>query len=159
MEREHEEQKRLEEQEAELARKIHSEIRYVSVDPASKSTKESSEESDPKSSARQERRRKANTFFQLLTGNILVNEGVARYYPHMIAVAAISFVSIAVMFFSLHMDMRYSRLEREVQLLRERSLRFKSDRHQRCSHSAIIQQLQQRGISLEESQAASTLID
>ncbi len=157
-------QRRIDEQEAALARKIRREVLRVQSGEAQEDIdREQAEEAEVEAqrerAERIERRRKASTFWQVLSGSILVNRGVARYYPYMIAVAVMFFLSIAVMFYSLHMDMRYSRLERDVQLLRERSLRFQSERYQRSSHSAIMEQLERRGIKLEEAVAPSTLID
>ncbi len=157
-------QRRIDEQEAELARRIRREVlRVQSGEAAEDIEREKAEaeaaEYERKRAERMERRRKASAFWQLISGNILVNKGVARYYPHMIGVAVLFFLSIMVMFFSLHMDMRYSRLERDVQLLRERSLRFQSERFQQSSNSAIKYQLEKRGIKLEEAVEPSTIID
>ncbi|MFI3302299.1 MAG: FtsL-like putative cell division protein [Rikenellaceae bacterium] len=159
---EEEEARRAEEErEAELARKISREVIHVQEDEYQDYTSQekAKEEHERKLAERMERRRKRGAFWLLISGNILVNQGVSRYYPHMIAVVAMFFLSIMVMFYSLHQDMRYSRLDREVQLLRERSLRMQSDRYQRSSHSAIMEQLERRGIKLEEAVAPSTLID
>ncbi len=159
-----EQRRRDEEHEAELARKIRREVLRVQSGEADEDIAREAEEAtlreeEQRKAERIERRRKASAFWQLLSGNILVNKGVARYYPQMITVAVLFFVSIAVMFYSLHLDMRYTRLEREVQLLRENSLRFQSLRYQRSSHSSILEQLKTRGIDLEEAVAPSTLID
>ncbi len=157
-------QRQLDEQEAELARKIRREVLRIERGEAKEDIEREEErereaEHEKKRAERMERKRRSSAFWQLLSGNILVNKGVARYYPHMIAVAAMFFLSIVVMFYALHMDMRYSRIERDVQLLREKSLRYQSDRYQRSSHSAIIEQLKLRGIELEEAIAPSTLIE
>ncbi len=159
-----EEQKRLQDAEAELARKIRREVlRVQSGEAAEDIEREKAEaealEHERKRAERMERRRKASAFWQLISGNILVNKGVARYYPQMIMVAVMFFLSIVVMFYSLHMDMRYSRLDREVQLLRERSLRLQSERFQQSSNSAIKSKLEKRGIKLEEAVEPSTIID
>ncbi len=158
------EQRRLEEQEERLARKIRREVLRMQSgeadeDIAREAEEEAEREAERKKAERIERRRRASAFWQLLSGNILVNKGVARYYPQMIAVAVMFFLSIVVMFYALHLDMRYTRLEREVQLLREKSLRLQSDRYQRCSHSSILDQLHNRGINLEEATTTSTLIE
>ncbi len=159
-----ERQRQIEEQEAELARKIRREVLRVQSGEAQEDIAQDEEEAREEEAqrrleARAKRRRNASAVWQLLTGNILVNKGVSRYYPHMIIVAGMFFVSIMVMFYSLHMDMRYLRLEREVRLLRESSLRYQSLRYQQSSHSAIMKQLSKRGIVLEETTAPSTLID
>ncbi len=152
------------EQEQELARKIRREVLRVQSGEADDEVAQEREEAEREEAERKvaerlERRRKAGAFWQLISGNILVNKGVARYYPYMVAVVVMFFLSIMVMFFSLHQDMKHSRLEREVQLLRERSLRYQSERYQRSSHSAIMQQLEKRGIKLEEAVAPSIQID
>ena len=108
---------------------------------------------------RRERRRRSSTFWQLFSGTILVREGVSKYYPYMLTIAGMFFLSIMVMFWSLHLDMRYTRLERDVQKLRERSLRLQEQRYQRTTHSAIVEQLRARGIELYDPQAPGEIIE
>ncbi len=159
------EAQRLQEiEEAELARKIRREVLRIQSGEAEEEIQHQREADAKEREAKErderlKRRRKASPFWQLVTGNILVNKGVSRYYPHMIGLAVMFFVSIAVMFYSLHMDMRYIRLEREVRLLRESSLRYQSQRFQHSSHSAVLEQLSNRGIALEEASTPPTLID
>ncbi len=158
-------QRLKEEQEAELARKIRREVLRIQSGEVAEDTLREEEEREEEERQKKERderlrrRRNASPFWQIVTGNILVNKGVSRYYVHMACVAVMFFLSIAVMFYSLHMDMRYIRLEREVRLLRESSLRFQSLRFERSSHSTILEQLSKRGITLEQSSTPSTLID
>ena len=108
---------------------------------------------------RRERRRRSSTFWQLFSGTILVREGVSKYYPYMLTIAGMFFLSIMVMFWSLHLDMRYTRLERDVQKLRERSIRLQEQRYQRTTHSAIVEQLRARGIELYDPQAPGEIIE
>ena len=108
---------------------------------------------------RRERRRKASTFWQLFSGTILVHEGVSKYYPYMLSIAGMFFLSIAVMFTTLHLDMKYSRLEREVQILRERSIRLQEQRYRRTTHSAIVERLRERGIELTDPPAPGEIIE
>ena len=96
---------------------------------------------------------------QLFSGTILVREGVSKYYPYMLTIAGMFFLSIMVMFWSLHLDMRYTRLERDVQKLRERSIRLQEQRYQRTTHSAIVEQLRARGIELYDPQAPGEIIE
>ena len=88
------------------------------------------------------------TFWQIFSGSILVRKGVSQYYPYLLTIAGTFFLSIVVMFWSLHLDMRYTRLSRDVQKLRERSIRLQEQRFQRTTHSAIIEELHARGIDL-----------
>ena len=96
---------------------------------------------------------------KLFSGTILVREGVSKYYPYMLTIAGMFFLSIMVMFWSLHLDMRYTRLERDVQKLRERSIRLQEQRYQRTTHSAIVEQLRARGIELYDPQAPGEIIE
>lgn len=104
-------------------------------------------------------RRRASTFWQLFSGSILVREGVSKYYPYMLTIAGMFFLSIMVMFWSLHLDMRYTRLECDVQKLRERSIRLQEQRYQRTTHSAIVRQLEARGIELYDPVVPGEIID
>ena len=88
-----------------------------------------------------------------------MREGVSKYYPYMLTIAGMFFLSIMVMFWSLHLDMRYTRLEGEVQKLRERSIRLQEQRFQRTTHSAVVEQLRARGIELYDPQAPGEIIE
>ena len=54
-----------------------------------------------------------------------VYEIVRENYRYVGVIAAMFFVSIMVLFLSLRLDIRYARLNTEVQLLHERSFRLK----------------------------------
>ena len=82
-----------------------------------------------------------------------------RYYPYMLSIAGMFFLSIAVMFTALHLDMKYTRLEREVQILRERSIRLQEQRYSRTTHSAIVERLRERGIDLSDPSAPGEIIE
>ena len=88
-----------------------------------------------------------------------MREGVSRYYPYMLCVAGMFFLSIAVMFTALHLDMKYSRLSREVQMLRERSIRLEEQRFSRTTHSAVSARLRERGIPLYDPPAPGERIE
>lgn len=104
-------------------------------------------------------RRRANPLFRLLSGSILVGEQASRYYPYMLTIAAMFFLNIVVLFWSLHLDLNYSRLEREVQKLRERSIRFEEQRYRLTTHSAVAAELARRGIDLEDPQSPLEIIE
>ena len=77
----------------------------------------------------------------------------------MLSIAGMFFLSIAVMFTALHLDMKYTRLEREVQILRERSIRLQEQRYSRTTHSAIVERLRERGIELTDPPAPGEIIE
>ena len=78
---------------------------------------------------------------------------------NMLSIAGMFFLSIAVMFTALHLDMKYTRLEREVQILRERSIRLQEQRYSRTTHSAIVERLRERGIDLNDPSAPGEIIE
>lgn len=98
---------------------------------------------------RQERRRR-NPLYRLVSGTILVGEHATRSYPYLMTIAAMFFLNIVVLFWSLHLDLRYSRLEREVQKLREKSIRYEEQRYRQSTHSAVSRELELRGMPLRD---------
>ena len=88
-----------------------------------------------------------------------MREGVSKYYPYLLTIAGMFLLSIMVMFWSLHLDMRYSQLSREVQVLRERSIRLQEQRYRRTTHSAILEELHRRGIELYDPLAPGEIIE
>ncbi len=141
------------EAEAEFARRVRREIRRVNSGEADEELRadlerEAAEQAEARARERKERLRRKSTFWQLVSGTILVREGISRYYPYMLCIAGMFFLSIVMMFTALHLDMKYSRLENEVQKLRERSLRLEERRFRATTHSAVVEQLHERGIDL-----------
>ena len=120
---------------------------------------EAEERREVEEQAARQARRRANPLFRLLSGSILVGEQAARYYPYMLTIAGMFFLNIVVLFWSLHLDLNYSRLEREVQKLRERSIRLEEQRYRRTTHSAIVAELARRSINLRDPQAPLEIIE
>ena len=143
------------EQEEEFARRVRREVLRMERGEAEEDIRADEE----REAERRESRRRASTFWQLFSGSILVREGVSKYYPYMLTIAGMFFLSIMVMFWSLHLDMRYTRLERDVQKLRERSIRLQEQRYRRTTHSAVVRQLEARGIELYDPLVPSEIID
>lgn len=158
-----EEQARREE-EAEFARRVRREVRRMERGEADEEIRadeerEEAERAEARAREARERRRRSSTFWQLFSGSILVRKGVSKYYPYMLTIAGMFFLSIMVIFWSLHLDMRFTRLSRDVQKLRERSIRLQEQRYQRTTHSAIIEQLHARGIDLYDPLAPGEIIE
>ena len=111
-----EEQARREE-EAEFARRVRREVRRMERGEADEEIRadeerEAAERAEAEAREARERRRRSSTFWQLFSGSILVRKGVSKYYPYLLTIAGMFFLSIVVMFWSLHLDMRYTRLSR-----------------------------------------------
>lgn len=119
------------------------------------------EEQEQEEQAEQERKRKKRSrlFYQLFSGNILVNKSVANNYGYFVAIAVMCFISIAVMFMVLYADLRFSSLERDLQLVRERSIRLQEQLYSRTTHAAVKQELERRGIPLQDPNKATEVVE
>lgn len=151
------------ERNAEIDRRVRREVRRIRRGEADDDMRadeeaEAAEREAQEEALRREHRRKSSTSWQIFSGTIL-GEGVAKYYPYLLTVAGMFFLSIAVMFWSLHLDMKFSRMEREVKMLRERSMRLEEQRFRRTTHSAIVERLRERGIDLRDPSAPGAAID
>ena len=150
--------------EAELARKIRREVLRVQrgeADDDLRADREAEEEirAGEERAARIERRRKSSFLWLLFSGNILVREGFSDYYRYLIYMAVTFFVSIFIMFSALHLALKYTRLEREVQLLRERSVRLQEQSFRSTTHSAVVRALAERNIPLYDPVAPGEIIE
>ncbi len=142
-----------------LARRIRREVRRIESgeakedieqDEAEEQAEREKIEEEERNERRKQHYRANNIFWLLLSGNILQKKSVAKYYSQMVTIAVLFFISIFVMFWSLHLDMRYNQELRMVQLLRERSARLQELRYSKCSHSAISAELKRRGLNLQD---------
>lgn len=152
-ERAEEEARRAEEEL--LARRVRREVLRIQRGEAEQelqADREAEEEAAREEALRRAKaaRKAANPIFRLLSGSILVSRGVARNYPYLLTIAGMFFLNIVVLFWSLHLDLRYSRLEREVQKLREQSIRLEERRYRLTTHSAVVEELARRGIAIED---------
>lgn len=152
------------EREAELARKIRREVLRVNRGEADEEIRADQEAEEAERAAREEaerreKRRRSNPLWLWFTGNILVREGVTEYYRYMICIGGMFLLSIMVIFSAMRLDMKYTRTEREVQLLRERSVRLEEQRYSRTTHSAIVEELARRGIPLRDPLTPAEIIE
>ena len=150
--------------EEEFARRVRREVRRMErgeadADIRADEEQEAAEEADRERLRQREHRRNASTFWQIFSGTILVREGMSHSYPWLVAIACTFLLSISVVFLALHTDMKYMRLEREVQVLRERSIRLQERRFRCTTHSAVTEELHRRGIELYDPAAPSEVID
>lgn len=159
-----EEEMREREEAEEFRRRVRREILRVQSGEADEEIARDREEEEARQREEQEReqraaRKRSRLFWQIFSGNILVNRSVAENYRYFVAIAGMCFVSIVVMFASLAADMKYSRMEREVQLLRERSIRLQEQLYRRTTHAAISEELQRRGISLQDPRRPKAVVE
>ena len=151
-------------QDEELARRVRREVLRIGRGEADEEIRadmerEAAERAEAEERENKERRRGASLVRQFFTGTILVREGVSRSYPYMLCMAVMLFASIFVMFMALRLDMRHTELEREVQKLRERSIRLEERRYSITTHSAVVRELERRGIPLADPAAPVEIIE
>ena len=108
---------------------------------------------------RKERKRRSGWRWQIFSGTILTSRGMADNYRYFAAIAVMCFISIVVMFAALYADLRYSRAEQDVQLLRERSIRLQEQLHRRTTHQAIRDSLVARGIDLRDPRQKTSVLE
>ena len=155
--------RRLQEDE-EFRRRVRREVLRMQSGEADTDIERDREEQKAKESERtreqaKKRLRRSRLFWQLFSGNILLNRNVKEHYGYLLAIAIMCGVSIFVMFSSLYADLRHSQVERELQLVRERSIRLQEQLHRRTTHQAIREELARRGINLQDPQKPKEVVE
>lgn len=155
-----EEQERLEEQ---IDRRVRREVRRIrsgeaDADMAADAEREALEEAERQEAEERERKRSQSLVRGLVSGSVIGRQWISEHYRYPLMIAGIFLLSIIVMFCALGLDMKYSRREREVQLLRERAIRLQEQRYSRTTHSAILQRLYERNIPLRDPQTPGHII-
>lgn len=158
-----EEQRRQKAEEEEFARRVRREVRRIESGEADLEMEREREEEQvlrqiQQAELEREKRRAASPFRGFFTGGILRQEWFAGNYRYPLIIAAVFLVSIAVMFWSLTLDMTLSQTERDVRLLRERAVRVAEERNRHTSHSAIVQKLKERGIELHDPEEPNIVV-
>jgi hypothetical protein len=120
---------------------------------------EEEERAEAEEEERKERRKRSGLKWQIFSGSILISRGLADNYRYFAAIAVMCFISIVVMFAALYADMSYSRMENDVQLLRERSIRLQEQLHRRTTHQAIRDSLAARGIDLKDPRKKRAVVE
>lgn len=117
------------------------------------------ERAEQEAEQERQRRRNANIWRQFFSGRILVHDSVRENYRYIAVIAGMFLASIASLFWTLTLDIRHSRLDTEVQLLHERSIRLQEQCYRRSSHSAIVESLHERGLDLYDPLRPSEVIE
>ena len=159
-----EEELRQQQADEEFRRRVRSEVRRIQSGEADEDIErdleaEAEAEEAERAEQHRERKRHSRLSWQLISGSILTSQGVKDIYGYLAVIAVMSFLSIAVMFATLYADLRYSQAERDVQLLRERSIRLQEELHQKTTHQAVREELAKRGIDLRDPERTKTVVD
>ena len=94
----------------------------------------------------------------IFTGEIILNPSISKGYDYLFYMALLFLLSIVALFSSLHMQIRENRAVEEVRLLEERALRSEEQRLRSTTHSAIVNELRERGIELYDATEPVTVI-
>ena len=159
-----EEELRRQQEDEEFRRRVRSEVRRIQSGEADEDIErdleaEAEAEEAERAEQHRERKRRSRLSWQLISGSILTSQGVKDIYGYLAVIAVMSFLSIAVMFATLYADLRYSQAERDVQLLRERSIRLQEELHRKTTHQAVREELAKRGIDLRDPERTKTVVD
>ncbi len=106
-----------------------------------------------------QRRRESSIFWQFISGNWMILDGVTGTYRYLLIIAATLFLSVVSIFVTFHLSERLTQRTESVQLLRERSLEYQRIRFNNTSHSAIVKELERRGIPLYDLHESKTIIE
>ncbi len=112
----------------------------------------------PQEKKRVKLRRFVAWLLSVATGDILMANEAKRVYKFFGVLACLYFASIICVLISLQVDLNYSELNKEVTLLEERAIRTSESRSQQTSHSAILRQVKERGLDLEDPKGVPTTV-
>jgi hypothetical protein len=152
------------ERDAELARKIRSEVIRVQRGEAEADLKA---DRDAEAEARAEVRRaqriehwyNTNAWWLIFSGRILIHKDFSAYYRYFICVAICSFLSISVLFMGLYWDLKCNHLDREVRALRVRSAQMSKQCATTTSYSAIVRALAEQGVPLCDPEEPNRILE
>lgn len=105
------------------------------------------------------RRERFKLIKQIFLGTILNQDYIRENYRYAFLIAGMLFLSIVMLFSSLGAYIRYTNLDNEVRLLRERAIRMSEMRYEQSSHSAIVRRIKERGIDLADPVEQRELLD
>lgn len=108
---------------------------------------------------RRAERRQKNIFRQLYSGEILTKDEVRALYPYLMVLGLTFLLSMLVLFSALRLDINRTRLQNELKVLQEQSVRQSEKLYRATSRSAIIEQSKARGLNLEEMPTQTYIID
>ena len=157
-------QEEIAEREAQEAmrRLVRTEIRRIQSGAADEDIAEDMAREEAEKEAEEKQARRKNSWLAKLegifTGDILLAEEASQAYNFLALLGIIFLVSIFTMFGTFQREIRCNDLQAEIKLLKERSIRTLEARVQHSSHAAILQELQERGIELEDPSSTPTIL-
>ncbi len=156
-------ERRRQDEEERLNRRIRREIIKVSSGQSDKEIEEEKQrmaEEEAEREAEEERRQRisGSIIINIFTGGFLSSDNAAIYFRMLIAIAVMCFACIFLTFMSLNADREYSQMEKRVAVLRERAIVFEEQRYDISSRENVERLLERHNIRLKELDDSSKVI-
>lgn len=104
-------------------------------------------------------RRQMSLLYQIAMGTILNSNFIRDNFRYWFILALMLLVSIVMLFTSLGVYTRYTKLDEEVQVLRNRAAELNRECFEESSHTSVSRRLEERGIDLRDPRTPWTIIE
>lgn len=104
-------------------------------------------------------RRQMSLLYQIAMGTILNSNFIRDNFRYWFILALMLLVSIVMLFTSLGLYTRYTKLDEEVQVLRNRAAELNRECFEESSHTSVSRRLEERGIDLHDPRTPWTIIE
>ena len=156
-------ERRRQDEEEELNRRIRREIIKVSTGQNSEEVEQekqrmAEEEAERMAEQARKQRRNGSIIVNIFTGGFLSSDSAGIYYRMLIAIAIMCFLCIFLTFMSLNAEREYNQMEKRVSVLRERAIVFEEQRYDISSRQEVDKLLERHNIRLQDLDEQSKVI-
>lgn len=156
-------ERRRQDEEEELNRRIRREIIKVSTGQNSEEVEQekqrmAEEEAERMAEQARKQRRNGSIIVNIFTGGFLSSDSAGIYYRMLIAIAVMCFLCIFLTFMSLNAEREYNQMEKRVSVLRERAIVFEEQRYDISSRQEVDKLLERHNIRLQDLDEQSKVI-
>lgn len=156
-------ERRRQDREEELNRRIRREIIKVSTGQNSEELEQerqrmAEEEAERIAEQARKQRRNGSIIVNIFTGGFLSSDSAGIYYRMLIAIAVMCFLCIFLTFMSLNAEREYNQMEKRVSVLRERAIVFEEQRYDISSRQQVDKLLERHNIRLKDLDEQSKVI-
>lgn len=148
-------ERRRQDEEERLSRRIRREIIKVSSGESNQEIEEekqrmAEEEAEREAEEARQQRRNGSIIINIFTGGFLSSDSAGIYYRMLIAIAVMCFACIFLTFMSLNADREYSQMEKRASVLRERAIVFEEQRYDISAREEVDKLLERHNIQLKD---------
>lgn len=156
-------ERRRQDEEEELNRRIRREIIKVSTGQNSEEIEQekqrmAEEEAERMAEQARKQHRNGSIIINIFTGGFLSSDSAGIYYRMLIAIAVMCFICIFLTFMSLNAEREYNQMEKRVSVLRERAIVFEEQRYDISSRQQVDKLLERHNIRLQDLDEQSKVI-